>query len=586
MKLKQLEIKSRFKNLVDFVIDFSNRSGTTVLIGNNGSGKSNILEAISSIFAGLYDRRFNPSFNYSIDYEINNYDVSITYEDGEYDFRVNGNAENIRNEYLPSQVICSYSGEENRIWKKYYWPFYEEYIKAIRGATLPNSRMVYVNKYYWNIALLILHFHDFDVFTDIRDFCQKTLAINTIKQIKFTFDTDKIRDYLKNPNPITAFISAINPNSDEVVPMSLNDFKGQTNHLNEKDLFRYLAASFMPKDDKLITKIDFVYNNSLDSDDLSEGEKKFLLLVLILEVVADENSLILLDEPDSHIHLSRKEDIRSLICKYVNRENIITTHSPTLTHNFDLKHIVMLTKKQNNDAQIESKEKQEIVYELTKGIWSYQEQNIFLSSQNDILLVEGKSDETFIRKALEVLQQSNPRYSNLRFEFLPCGGADGVKLVISKFKPAFGQHIIALFDADKAGWDSINKIFERQRNPYNNTNFGKYRTKDSVYVAVFPKRKFYRGDDNFNIEDYFSKQLLTKYVLDTFKNLSSIVTKDHLKRKLERECNSFPDDEFKHFSILFDLLLEIKSKPSIVQQQQPNTHVNTQIIAANAAQTP
>src|SRR5258706_4550062 len=103
--------------------------------------------------------------------------------------------------------------------------------------------------------------------------------------------------------------------------MDLPTFKARLNYLSEIEVFRYLTASFMPKDDKLITKIEITYNGNLDADCLSEGEKKLLLIMLILEVVGDENSLILLDEPDSHIHLSRKEEIQKLLARYPNREN-------------------------------------------------------------------------------------------------------------------------------------------------------------------------------------------------------------------------------------------------------------------------
>ncbi len=52
MRLKSLWIDG-FKNLKDFNIDFEKQDGITVLIGNNASGKSNVLEAISAIFAEL-----------------------------------------------------------------------------------------------------------------------------------------------------------------------------------------------------------------------------------------------------------------------------------------------------------------------------------------------------------------------------------------------------------------------------------------------------------------------------------------------------------------------------------------------------
>ncbi|MCK4796120.1 MAG: AAA family ATPase [Spirochaetes bacterium] len=562
MKLQKLKINSRFKNLNDFEIDFSNKDGITVLIGNNGSGKSNILEAISSVFAGLYNNKYNPTFNYELSYTKDIYNVEIKFENGTYEAKINDNIDNLKPEHLPSQLISSYSGEESRLWDKYYEPFYKDHIKSLRGATIPNSKLVYINKYYWNIALLTFHFYDFDAFIDIKDFCQNTLGINQLNYVKFTFDVNKFKDWSKHPNTVTNFISAINPNQDTTVEIDLTELKNRTSYIyNEIDFFRYLSAAFMPKDDKLITKIEININNDLRADSLSEGEKKLLLIKFILEVVGDENSLILLDEPDSHIHISGKETIHNLLTKYTNRDNVITTHSPTLTHNFDLKHITMLTKNPNDDAQIEAKEKQEIIFELTEGIWSYQEQNIFLNSNNDILLVEGKTDETYLKKALEVLKKTEKRFANLQFEYLPCGGADGVKLMTKKFKPKVDQHIIAFFDSDQAGWTSINKIFERGKsNKFNSGDFGKYRQQDDIWVAIYPIRGYYRGGANFNIEDYFRKALLNSYVLKSFKGLDSIVTKDNFKKSLEKDCNEFPDREFKYFKAVFDLILDIKSK--------------------------
>lgn len=64
----------------NFEIDFSNKESIPVLIGNNGSGKSNILEAISSIFAGLYDNKYNPCFNYEFSYTKDTYLVEVKFE--------------------------------------------------------------------------------------------------------------------------------------------------------------------------------------------------------------------------------------------------------------------------------------------------------------------------------------------------------------------------------------------------------------------------------------------------------------------------------------------------------------------------
>ena len=66
MKLRKLEIIS-FKNLQNFTIEFE-QTLTTVLLGWNGTGKSNLLEALIIIFRDL-DLGVLPAFKYNLDYE-------------------------------------------------------------------------------------------------------------------------------------------------------------------------------------------------------------------------------------------------------------------------------------------------------------------------------------------------------------------------------------------------------------------------------------------------------------------------------------------------------------------------------------
>ena len=69
MKLKNLHIK-KYKNLIDFTVNFETGNGLSVLVGNNGSGKSNVLEALSGIFANAYSAKSIHKFVYSLTYEI------------------------------------------------------------------------------------------------------------------------------------------------------------------------------------------------------------------------------------------------------------------------------------------------------------------------------------------------------------------------------------------------------------------------------------------------------------------------------------------------------------------------------------
>lgn len=78
MKLQRLHIKG-FRNIDDLDLDLSSQNGLSVLIGNNGSGKSNILEAVVAIFASLYSKskRFTPSFDYEVEYTIQETHIKV-----------------------------------------------------------------------------------------------------------------------------------------------------------------------------------------------------------------------------------------------------------------------------------------------------------------------------------------------------------------------------------------------------------------------------------------------------------------------------------------------------------------------------
>lgn len=56
MKLDRLHIRSQFKNLSDFRIDFDEASEMTVMVGRNGTGKSNLLETLTIIFRAVLVR--------------------------------------------------------------------------------------------------------------------------------------------------------------------------------------------------------------------------------------------------------------------------------------------------------------------------------------------------------------------------------------------------------------------------------------------------------------------------------------------------------------------------------------------------
>src|SRR2546428_9759474 len=75
MRLNKLAL-SNFKNLNNFSIDFDGESITTVILGRNGTGKSNLLEALIIIFRDL-DLGEPPAFKYQISYICREHEVFV-----------------------------------------------------------------------------------------------------------------------------------------------------------------------------------------------------------------------------------------------------------------------------------------------------------------------------------------------------------------------------------------------------------------------------------------------------------------------------------------------------------------------------
>ena len=67
MRLKSVFI-SQYKNLKNFTLSFDGASFIDVFVGKNGSGKSNLFEALIEIFRHLYefDNNGEISFEYAV----------------------------------------------------------------------------------------------------------------------------------------------------------------------------------------------------------------------------------------------------------------------------------------------------------------------------------------------------------------------------------------------------------------------------------------------------------------------------------------------------------------------------------------
>lgn len=587
MKLKYIYIDG-YKNLKDFSLNLESQDGLTMLIGNNGSGKSNVLEALSAIYAGFYKTRKTPQFAYKIIYEINNSSITIEKIHNRNTRYYIGIIKTTKrhlttHELFPSKIIAIYSGEETRLWERSYEPIYKDYIAdIIKGSQgTPKQHMVYINKYYWNIALLMLFVSNFPYGVDISSKeigwmgCRISMSFNLQNILKC--NNLLLKTFVQKINPNNSeeetygFIEFYSALFDEVskeeitLALGSGEFVSSSN-LNINEISNNIVNAFMPKRDKLISNIRIVLPDGVENGNLSEGEKKFILLKFVLDIVADENSLILLDEPDAHIHEGRKRPIYELLQKYCfeyNRQVILTTHSPTLTHFANDKHIVMVQNNENGDVGVIPYEKIMAIDNLTGGIWSAIEQNLFLVSKKTILLFEGKSDIAFIERAINIFKNRDEIYKVLDFDMLSFNGTGNALDFHSRLRNLIGyeKKVIICFDRDEAGSSSAKKLttVSISRETYSHI------WESNTCILLLPKRT---GSNqlNFVIEDYFPKSIIDAEIeqrLLEYRNGSSSDLprdlRDPIKSAMERNCNAneYPESHYDGFQVLMDKLCEI-----------------------------
>jgi hypothetical protein len=581
MRIKSIKIVDKaYKNL-DINLD-NNTSSIIAFIGNNGSGKSNILEAISIIFKYLYQRKDKEiPFDFSLTYEIGGGKlVEITKSRTTVITKINGVQKSDPYSDLPKQLVAIYSGEEDRLWRNHYEPMYNDFISKInKGSQIEIPKMLYLNKFYWPISLLCLLLNRSNNSED--KFCEDILGINKVHAVKFEFNRTVYQSYPKNN--VLQFVKTIDSKNE----YNLEEFQKAIISYDISDVFKYLYMAFTPKDKKMLQNITIKYNDeNLEIEDFSEGEKKMILIKAALEFAAQEDSLFILDEPDAHIHLSNKIQIRKVLEEYEqNRQVIITTHSPTLTDCLDKESIYMLDR-----GKLISAEKQKVLESISGEFWNRFQQNTFISSKSPIiLLVEGKLDKIHINNAYRALKEE---YPNLNFDIFCLNSETKIQPFLSGlYESDFetDKLYIGVYDNDEAGHKSYKSFDEisqksykklKENNKAHNTYFSielpkpEGTTCDCTIETMYDYTKWEEAYQQAvqHISGKTKDKSINKYCEDVLKDAKNI---------LAENSNSFVKGDFKNFRKLFDLIREIAQyaktlKDNTITNEKPkNTESNT-----------
>ncbi len=587
MRLKKLYVKD-YKNLKNFTVDFESGNGLSILIGNNGSGKSNLLEIISGIFHDLFKEKSSRKIDcdYSLEYELDGISCKTEQRDGTlrcYAPKLKPRDKFI-SENTPNSVIGLYSGEEDRLWTQFYQPYYNAYIRRIQTNRYQDRmRLILIDKRYWNIALLTLLLSNNST---LEPFIKEELGITTIDKIRITFN---FHHYQSSNELLKSFIDRINPEHVSVKIYSrdelskgvfydlLTDENGDVlvdengdallvdSGITDLEVFRYLTQASIPEKDRLIAGITISVNDGITIQQLSEGEKKLILVKTVLEILADEKALVLMDEPDAHLHEERKPALIRMMRDYPNRQIIIATHSPIIAQTAQEKELLMLESK-DGKATLVSDEKREKIKRLTGSAWDIIGQDMILQSKKPLVAFEGKTDLKYVTKAIHMLQLVEPKYQKINVDFINCGGADNAQFFIRDLLSVIpdGKQVYLFFDRDDSGRKGAAAVLGISKDDEAITQYAETK-KDNITVGFIPYREgVFSGD--FLIEDYFLWDSTVKRMVEKeieskhhpLKQLPSLAST--IKRKIEEDFEHFSSAEYIGFKPLVEKLFIISTE--------------------------
>jgi hypothetical protein len=156
-----------FKNLKGIEADFDRSRLTTVVIGQNGTGKSNLIEAITDVFRFVDMNRGAPRYRYEIEYRIGNHAVRLSNRDGRPTISADGKSlsrtafERDRADLFPDLVFGYYSGGSRRL-ERLFDSHQRRYYDAIKinddlescSRALAERRLFYCRPIHGVFALL------------------------------------------------------------------------------------------------------------------------------------------------------------------------------------------------------------------------------------------------------------------------------------------------------------------------------------------------------------------------------------------------------------------------------------------------
>lgn len=493
MRLKSLTI-GQYKNLKDFSLSFDGSGFIDVFVGKNGSGKSNLFEALIQIFRHLYEfDKYDLGFDYTIKYEIEGAETEIGWNDGK--LTINGSERKTLGQTpLPDNVLIYYSGHNDTV-ADLVRQYEANFSKRIKKADFSESRrFIGIGPEYKALLLAVLLMQKAD--NKARQFICDKLGIAAVAQevklklqrpsyatdSRFDIEDSHADRYWKPEGITKSFLDRL----DKCVSLAPNNGplrdEGYFASADRKDYYiQYFDISKIQTElggnaqdtfrqfDNLKTlgmladiSIPLTLTNGLNASTahFSDGQFQSVYIYSIVELFKDRNCLTLLDEPDAFLHpewqfgfLKQVFEITDTTSK--KNHVLMSSHSAATLCPLEEQQI-SLFKIENSIVSCCKRSKKDMINELSDSFIQYSEDesrllidNVIRSSLRPILFVEGPSDVSILNTAYKKL------YPNEEVAILVQDAFDRgfIKILLARneiFATYPDKQMFALFDFDDA----------------------------------------------------------------------------------------------------------------------------------------
>ncbi len=351
-----------FKNLKDYTVRFDSSHGLDVVLGWNGTGKSNLFEALVIVFRDLHEWREKnrwpdkPMNGYRLSYEIDEHLVEITWQPSlmkRPELRMGPITKTAKNEVslepikrgqlpLPRFVFGYYSGPTNRL-AEHFLPMKQSHYIRLRKAKaddaktleklLEQRRFFCAENHHAKYVLLAFSYKEDP---KISEFLESRLriigfesALFIIRKPRWARPGSKAEDFWGATGIMRRVMERLSRYA--IAPMILEQtvsygYRSTTEDhyyffLPDLESLHSFAAEYQDArtfflalestdfselihDVKIQVRVKATNTEqvSITFHQLSEGEQQLLMVLGLMRFTKSHQSLVLLDEPDTHLN--------------------------------------------------------------------------------------------------------------------------------------------------------------------------------------------------------------------------------------------------------------------------------------------